>query len=65
MARDVDLYREISFDYFILDEAQYIKNAKTVSAKAVKVMEEIGIADSRRLAGLGDKQVAALIEALS
>ena len=34
-------------------------------AKAEKIMEEIGIAESRRLAGLGDKQVAALIEALS
>ena len=34
-------------------------------AKAEKIMDEIGIADSRRLAGLGEKQVAALIEALS
>ena len=33
-------------------------------AKAVKVMEEIGIAENRRLSGLGDKQIAALIEAL-
>ena len=33
-------------------------------AKAEKVMDEIGIAENRRLSGLGDKQVAALIEAL-
>ena len=33
-------------------------------AKAEKIMEEIGIAENRRLSGLGDKQVAALIEAL-
>lgn len=33
-------------------------------AKAEKVMGEIGIAEGRRLAGLGEKQVAALIEAL-
>ena len=34
-------------------------------AKAEKVMAEIGIAENRRLSCLGDKQVAALIEALS
>ena len=34
-------------------------------AKAEKIMAEIGIAENRRLSGLGDKQVAALIEALS
>ena len=34
-------------------------------AKAEKIMAEIGIAEGRRLAGLGDKQAAALIEALS
>lgn len=33
-------------------------------AKAEKIMTEIGIAEGRRLAGLGEKQVAALIEAL-
>ena len=33
-------------------------------AKAEKIMEEIGIAENRRLSGLGEKQVAALIDAL-
>lgn len=33
-------------------------------AKAEKIMEEIGIADDRRLKGLGENQVAKLIEAL-
>lgn len=33
-------------------------------AKAEKLMAEIGIAENRRLSGLGEKQVAALIEAL-
>ena len=34
-------------------------------AKAEKIMEEIGIPEGRRLAGLGENQVAKLIEALS
>ena len=34
------------------------------TAKAEKIMAEIGIAEGRRLAGLGEKQVAALVEAL-
>ena len=33
-------------------------------AKAVKIMEEIGIPENRRLAGLGDNQVEKLLEAL-
>ena len=33
-------------------------------AKAAKIMEEIGIPENRRLAGLGDNQVAKLLEAL-
>ena len=33
-------------------------------AKAVKIMEEIGIPENRRLAGLGDNQIAQLLEAL-
>ena len=33
-------------------------------AKAEKIMTEIGIAEDRRLKGLGDNQVAKLIEAL-
>lgn len=34
-------------------------------AKAEKIMEEIGIAEDRRLKGLGENQIAKLIEALS
>ena len=34
-------------------------------AKAEKLMEEIGIAENRRLSGLGEKQVDALVKALS
>lgn len=34
-------------------------------AKAEKIMTEIGIPEGRRLKGLGEKQVASLIEALS
>ena len=33
-------------------------------AKAEKIMAEIGIPENRRLAGLGENQVAALVEAL-
>ncbi|MDU3323164.1 MAG: SNF2 helicase associated domain-containing protein [Clostridium sp.] len=34
--RDVDLYKEIEFDYCILDEAQNIKNPSSQNAKSVK-----------------------------
>ena len=33
-------------------------------AKAIKIMEEIGIPENRRLAGLGDNQVEKLLDAL-
>lgn len=36
LKRDADLYRELSFRLQIIDEAQYIKNAATQSARAVK-----------------------------
>lgn len=36
LKRDIDLYEEKSFRFQIVDEAQYIKNASTQSAKAVK-----------------------------
>lgn len=36
LRRDLELYRELEFRYQIIDEAQYIKNAGTLSAKAVK-----------------------------
>lgn len=34
--RDYGLYKDVMFDYVILDEAQYIKNQKTKNALAVK-----------------------------
>ena len=34
--RDEDLYKDIKFNYIVLDEAQYIKNQKTKSAQSVK-----------------------------
>lgn len=36
--RDFDLYKDITFNYFILDEAQYIKNQSTKNAQAVKAI---------------------------
>ncbi|MFM1514649.1 DEAD/DEAH box helicase [Helcococcus ovis] len=43
--RDIDLYKEIEFDTFIIDEAQYIKNYKTKVTKAVKqIISEYKIA---------------------
>ena len=46
--RDVELYKPISFNYHILDEAQYIKNHNTQNAKSVKT-----VASRRRLALTG------------
>jgi hypothetical protein len=36
LKRDIDLYKDKSFRFQVIDEAQYIKNASTQSAKAVK-----------------------------
>ena len=36
LKRDIELYENISFQFQIIDEAQYIKNHSTQSAKAVK-----------------------------
>jgi SNF2 family DNA or RNA helicase len=36
LKRDLDSYNSIEFDYFILDEAQYIKNAGSQNALSVK-----------------------------
>lgn len=36
--RDVELYKELIFEYQIIDEAQYIKNHTTQNAKAVKAV---------------------------
>lgn len=38
LKRDIDLYGGRRFDYMIIDEAQYIKNASTLAAKAVKAI---------------------------
>ncbi len=43
LKRDIDQYEGISFQYEIIDEAQYIKNHTTAAAKAVKLIH----ADSR------------------
>lgn len=39
LKRDKDLYSEKTFRFFIIDEAQYIKNHSTQSAKAVKTIK--------------------------
>ncbi len=39
LKRDVEFYETVSFRYQVVDEAQYIKNASTLSAKAVKAIE--------------------------
>jgi SNF2 family DNA or RNA helicase len=36
LKRDLESYRDLSFDYFILDEAQYIKNPHSQNAVTVK-----------------------------
>lgn len=38
LKRDILLYKDLRFQYHILDEAQYIKNQKTQNAKAVKAV---------------------------
>lgn len=37
--RDIDLYKDMTFDMIILDEAQYIKNQKTKNAMSVKQLQ--------------------------
>ena len=39
LKRDILLYKELSFRFQIVDEAQYIKNASTQAAKAVKLVD--------------------------
>lgn len=56
--RDDPIYGKIKVSQFIESFPGYGK------AKSEKLMAEIGIAEGRRLSGLGDKQIAALIEAL-
>lgn len=38
LKRDIDFYEDKQFDFVIIDEAQYIKNASTQAAKAVKAI---------------------------
>ena len=38
LRRDIAFFRELEFDYVILDEAQAIKNASTASAKAARLL---------------------------
>ena len=56
--RSDPIYGKIKVSQFIESFPGYGK------AKGEKLMAEIGIAEGRRLSGLGEKQVAALIEAL-
>ena len=56
--RDDPIVGKIKVSQFIQSFPGYGK------AKAEKIMTEIGIAEDRRLKGLGDNQVAKLIEAL-
>lgn len=39
LKRDLNLYEDWSFAYVVLDEAQYIKNAGSATAKSVKVLQ--------------------------
>lgn len=39
--RDFELYQDYKFQYFILDEAQYIKNQSTKNAQAVKAIKSV------------------------
>jgi superfamily II DNA or RNA helicase len=39
LRRDVKALKDVRFDYVILDEAQAIKNAETVSAKAARLLQ--------------------------
>lgn len=39
LQKDIDIYKEISLGYVILDEAQHIKNRTTQNAKSVKMLQ--------------------------
>lgn len=41
LKRDIGLYQEMEFRFHIIDEAQYIKNAATQAAKAVKAVRSV------------------------
>lgn len=40
--RDIELYRELKFEYCFIDEAQHIKNPASVNAKSVKQIKANG-----------------------
>lgn len=39
LQKDIEIYKDITFDYVILDEAQHIKNRGTRNAKSVKMIQ--------------------------
>ncbi|WP_103661258.1 DEAD/DEAH box helicase [Lactobacillus sp. HT06-2] len=39
LKRDLELYQDLKFDLEVIDEAQNIKNARSLAAKAVKIMQ--------------------------
>ncbi|MCH9627555.1 MAG: RNA polymerase-associated protein RapA [Chlamydiales bacterium] len=39
LQKDIEIYKEILFDYVVLDEAQHIKNRGTRNAKSVKMIK--------------------------
>ena len=39
LKRDIEYYKDLHFDYQIIDEGQYIKNHNTQAAKAVKAIK--------------------------
>lgn len=39
LKRDIAIYQDMTFRFQVIDEAQYIKNAQTMSAKAVKAID--------------------------
>ncbi len=39
LKRDVDLYEDMTFNYQVIDEGQYIKNPSTAAAKSVKIIK--------------------------
>lgn len=41
LKRDIDLYEELQFSHQILDEAQFVKNAKAAAAKTVKLVHAV------------------------
>ena len=38
LRKDIDIYKEYTFSLMVIDEAQYIKNAKAAMTKAVKIV---------------------------